>query len=111
MNRPGGVPPADRRSRAASLPSLAVTVFTGSSMAIRRSTVPRDGTRSPRTLHSRAISRYTEATVRRCRVRYRVRRNSRTTASTSSGSRPPLDVPGSRSDATPSPARHRPTST
>jgi hypothetical protein len=69
--------------------SLAVTVFTGSSMAIRRSTAPRDGTRSPRTLHSRVISRYTEVAVRRCRVRYRVRRTSRTTASTSSGSRPP----------------------
>ena len=33
---------------------------------MRRSTVPRDGTRRPRILHSRAISRYTDATVRRC---------------------------------------------
>jgi hypothetical protein len=94
----GGVPPADFRARAASLPSLAVTVFTGSSMAMRRSTVPLDGTRSQRALHSRVISRRTEATVRRCRVRYRVRRTSRTMASTSSGNRPPprppLEVPG-----------------
>ena len=56
--------------------------------------VKADGTRSPRILHSRVIFLYTEATVRRCRVRYRARRTSRTTASTSSGSRPPpLEVP------------------
>jgi hypothetical protein len=81
---------------------------------MRRSTVPRDGTRSPRVLHSRVISRQAEATVRRCRVRYRVRRTSRTTASTSSGNRPlprpPLEVPGSRSETRPSPDLHRLTS-
>jgi hypothetical protein len=88
---------------------------TGSGPATRRSTVPRDGTRRPRTSHSRAISRHTDATVRRCRVRYRARSTSRTTASASSGSRPPprppLEVPGSRSGARPPPARHRPVST
>ena len=111
----GGTPPAALSVRAASLPSLADVAFTGSSWAMRRSTVPRDGTRTPRALHSRVISRQTEATVRRCRVRYRVRRTSRTMASTSSGSRPPprppLEVPGSRSDTRPSPALHRLTST
>jgi hypothetical protein len=110
----GGVPPAGRSVLTASPPSLAETARTGSSLAMRRSTVPRDGTRRPRTLHSRATSRHTAATVRRCRVRYRVRSTSRTTVSSSSGSRspprPPLEVPGSRSDARPSPARQRLTS-
>ena len=103
---PGGT--AHRRS-------LAGPALTGSSPATQRGTVPRDGTRRPRTSHCRAISRHTDAPVRRCRVRYRARSTSRTTASTSSGSRPPprpaLEVPGSRSGARPSPARHRPVST
>jgi Tfp pilus assembly protein PilV len=97
------------------LASVAATrarvAFTGSSCAIRRKTVPRDGTTRPRTRHNRVISRQTAATERRCRVRYRARRTSPTITSTSAGNRlpprPPLDRPGNRSDTTPSPARHR----
>jgi hypothetical protein len=108
----GGTPPADRSGRAASLPFRAVVAATGSSCAIRRSTVPREGTRRPRVRHWRAISLQIDATGRRCLVRYRSRSTFWTIASTSSGSRPPprppLERVGSRSDTTPSPARHRP---
>ncbi|WP_405914471.1 hypothetical protein [Streptomyces sp. NBC_00963] len=53
---PGGTPPADRSGRAASRSSRAVVDTTGSNCAIRRDTVPLEGTRRPRIRHSRAIS-------------------------------------------------------
>lgn len=77
----GGIPPADRRALAASLPSRAVTVVTGSSDAAQHR-APRRHPQPADPALARVISRYTEATVRCCRVRYRVRRTSRTTAST-----------------------------
>jgi hypothetical protein len=67
----GATPAADRSARAASDPgpSRAAIPLTGSSLAMRRSIAPRDGTRSPRRRHTRAISRCTAATDRFCRVR------------------------------------------
>ena len=102
---------AARNARAASGPSRADACRTGSSLAMRRVSVPRDGTGHPRLRQTRASSRRTAATDRFCLVRYRVRSRSRITASTSSGRcprpRPPLDRRGIRSETTPSPSRQR----
>jgi hypothetical protein len=43
--------------------------WTGSSLAIRRTKLPREGTGSPRLRHTRPISRHTAATERFWRVR------------------------------------------
>ena len=43
--------------------------MTGSSFAIRRTTLPREGTGSPRLRHTRPTSRHTAATERYWRVR------------------------------------------